>query len=158
MKGLPAFQLYKLESDPSEENNLAENHPEKVKELQSLLEHYVTSGRSTPGTPQKNDGPPMWPQLNWMDSRPNVIIVITDDQGYGDLGCHGNEIIRTPHLDQFYSESVHLTNFHVSPTCAPTRAALMRSDEHTSELQTLMRSSNDVFSFKKKIRYRIKTR
>jgi len=56
---------------------------------------------------------------------PNVIVVITDDQGYGDLGCHGNEIIRTPNLDALYEQSVRLTDFHVGPTCAPTRAALM---------------------------------
>jgi len=56
---------------------------------------------------------------------PNVIIVITDDQGYGDLGCHGNAVIKTPHLDRLHAESTRLTNFHVSPTCAPTRAALM---------------------------------
>ena len=58
-------------------------------------------------------------------SQPNVIIVITDDQGYGDLGCHGNDLIRTPNIDEFYNESSRLTNFHVSPTCAPTRASLM---------------------------------
>jgi arylsulfatase A-like enzyme len=58
-------------------------------------------------------------------SRPNIIIVITDDQGYGDLGVHGNPIVETPNLDQFHSESVRLTNYHVDPTCAPTRAALM---------------------------------
>ena len=57
--------------------------------------------------------------------RPNVVIVITDDQGYGDLGCHGNEIIKTPNLDRLHSQSTRLTNFHVSPTCAPTRSALM---------------------------------
>lgn len=56
---------------------------------------------------------------------PNVIIVITDDQGYGDLGFHGNEIIRTPHIDAFFEESVRATNFHVSPTCSPTRGALL---------------------------------
>jgi len=56
---------------------------------------------------------------------PNVVLVITDDQGYGDLGCHGNEIIRTPNLDALYEQSVRLTDFHVGPTCAPTRAALM---------------------------------
>ncbi|MBN2134066.1 MAG: arylsulfatase [Sedimentisphaerales bacterium] len=56
---------------------------------------------------------------------PNVILVITDDQGYGDLGCHGNEIIRTPNLDALYTQSVRLTDFHVGPTCAPTRAGLM---------------------------------
>jgi arylsulfatase A-like enzyme len=57
--------------------------------------------------------------------RPNVILVITDDQGYGDLGCHGNEIIQTPHLDQLYEQSARLTDFHVSPLCTPTRAGLM---------------------------------
>ena len=56
---------------------------------------------------------------------PNVVLVITDDQGYGDLGCHGNRIIKTPNLDNLYKRSVRLTNFHVSPTCSPTRAALM---------------------------------
>lgn len=58
---------------------------------------------------------------------PNVVLVITDDQGYGDLSCHGNPILKTPNLDQLHSESVRLTNFHVSPTCSPTRAALMSS-------------------------------
>jgi arylsulfatase A-like enzyme len=56
---------------------------------------------------------------------PNVILVVTDDQGYGDLGCHGNPILRTPNLDALYRQSVRLTDFHVGPTCAPTRASLM---------------------------------
>ena len=50
---------------------------------------------------------------------------MTDDQGYGDLACHGNPIIKTPHLDELYTQSLRLTNFHVGPTCSPTRAALM---------------------------------
>lgn len=58
-------------------------------------------------------------------SRPNIILVITDDQGYGDLSCHGNPLLRTPHLDRLHDEAVRFTNFHVSPTCAPTRAALL---------------------------------
>lgn len=57
--------------------------------------------------------------------RPNVIVVITDDQGYGDIGAHGNTMIRTPQLDRLRAESVRLTDFHVDPTCSPTRAALM---------------------------------
>jgi arylsulfatase A-like enzyme len=57
--------------------------------------------------------------------QPNVILIITDDQGYGDLACHGNPIIKTPALDQLHAESTRLTNFHVGPTCAPTRASLM---------------------------------
>jgi len=57
--------------------------------------------------------------------KPNVIVVITDDQGYGDLGCHGNPIVKTPAIDAFYKKSVRLTDFHVGPTCAPTRAGLL---------------------------------
>ena len=57
--------------------------------------------------------------------QPNVILIMTDDQGYGDLGCHGNPILKTPNLDKLYSESVRFTDFHVSPFCTPTRAALM---------------------------------
>ena len=57
-------------------------------------------------------------------SRPNVILIMTDDQGYGDLACHGNPIIKTPNLDRLHAESVRMTDFHVSPFCTPTRAAL----------------------------------
>ena len=57
--------------------------------------------------------------------RPNVILVNTDDQGYGDLGCHGNPWIKTPHIDRLYQQGVRLTDFHASPICAPTRAAMM---------------------------------
>jgi len=60
----------------------------------------------------------------WAQS-PNVILVLTDDQGYGDLACHGNEVIITPNLDRLYAKSVRLTDFHVSPACAPTRAGLL---------------------------------
>ncbi len=57
--------------------------------------------------------------------KPNVILIITDDQGYGEIAAHGNPVIKTPHMDKLHSESVRLTDFHVDPTCSPTRAALM---------------------------------
>jgi arylsulfatase A-like enzyme len=56
--------------------------------------------------------------------RPNVIIVITDDQGYGDFGATGNKIIETPHIDAMAKRSVLWDNFYVSPVCSPTRASL----------------------------------
>jgi arylsulfatase A-like enzyme len=56
---------------------------------------------------------------------PNIVLVMTDDQGYGDLSFTGNPILKTPHIDAFARQSVRFTAFHVSPTCAPTRAALM---------------------------------
>ena len=59
------------------------------------------------------------------ESRPNVIVILTDDQGYGDLSAHGNPILQTPHLDRLHDESLRLTNFHVASVCTPTRGELM---------------------------------
>ncbi len=64
-------------------------------------------------------------QRGALGERPNIIIVMADDLGYGDLGCHGNRFVRTPAIDMFYKESARLTSFHVDPTSAPTRAALL---------------------------------
>lgn len=55
----------------------------------------------------------------------NVIVLMTDDQGYGDVGAHGNPFVETPNMDWLHDKSVRLENFHVNPTCSPTRAALM---------------------------------
>lgn len=57
--------------------------------------------------------------------RPNVIIIMTDDQGYGEIAAHGNPLIKTPHLDKLHAESARFTDFHVDPTCSPTRAAFL---------------------------------
>ncbi|MGB0372339.1 MAG: arylsulfatase [Opitutales bacterium] len=57
--------------------------------------------------------------------KPNVVFVLTDDQGYGDIAHHGNPIAITPHLDALARESVSLTDYHVSPTCSPSRASIM---------------------------------
>jgi arylsulfatase A-like enzyme len=57
--------------------------------------------------------------------RPNVIILLTDDQGFGDLSCHGNPQLKTPNLDRLHRESVRFVDFHSAPMCTPTRAQLM---------------------------------
>jgi len=57
--------------------------------------------------------------------RPNVIIVLTDDQGYGDLSCNGNPVLKTPNLDKLRNESLRLTDFHVAPMCTPTRGEIV---------------------------------
>lgn len=58
-------------------------------------------------------------------TKPNIIFVITDDQGYGDLGFAGNPVVKTPHIDRLATESSQLKDYHVAPTCSPTRAALL---------------------------------
>jgi arylsulfatase A-like enzyme len=57
--------------------------------------------------------------------QPNVVLIITDDQGYGDLGFTGNPHVKTPIIDNFARESIRFNQFYVSPVCAPTRASLM---------------------------------
>ena len=78
----------------------------------------------------------LWLSLAWMAAwtvpaasiaarRPNIVFILTDDQGYGDMSCHGHPVLRTPHIDRLHDEGVRFTDFHVSPTCSPTRAALL---------------------------------
>ena len=57
--------------------------------------------------------------------RPNVVVIMTDDQGVGDFGFAGYQLIDTPHLDALHAGGVHLEEFYVSPVCSPTRACLM---------------------------------
>jgi arylsulfatase A-like enzyme len=56
---------------------------------------------------------------------PNIILIMPDDMGWGDIAAHGNPLIKTPSLDRLFAESIRFTDFHVSPTCSPTRSALM---------------------------------
>jgi len=78
-----------------------------------------------------------------VNKKPNVIIVITDDQGYGDLGHTGNKIIKTPTIDKFAAQSVNLTNYHVGTTCAPTRAGILtgRNSNRNGVWHTIMGAS-----------------
>jgi len=57
--------------------------------------------------------------------RPNIIFILTDDQGYGDMSCHGHPLLKTPNLDRLHREGLCFADFHVSPTCSPTRSALL---------------------------------
>ncbi len=60
------------------------------------------------------------------DRHPNIIFILTDDMGYGDLGCYGQQTLRTPNIDQLASEGIRFTRFYAgSPVCAPSRASLM---------------------------------
>lgn len=62
--------------------------------------------------------------------KPNILLIMTDDQGWGDLSLHGNESIETPNLDRLAKESTRFNRFYVSPVCAPTRASLLTGRYH----------------------------
>jgi arylsulfatase A-like enzyme len=68
--------------------------------------------------------------LNAQDRRPNVIVMLTDDQGWGDVGIHGNLDVRTPNLDRLASEGARFEHFYVQPVCSPTRAELLTGRHH----------------------------
>jgi arylsulfatase len=133
-------ELYDLEGDPGERHDVAARHPEIVAALERVAEAAraelgdALTGRAGAGVrppggvvkpPRPKPAPVVPPATGKSGRRPNVIYVMTDDQGYGDIAAHGNPVIRTPHLDRLWRESVRFTEFHASPTCAPTRAALL---------------------------------
>jgi arylsulfatase A-like enzyme len=61
--------------------------------------------------------------------KPNVLIVLTDDQGMGDFSCYGNPVLKTPNLDHLREQCVRFTDFHVAPMCTPTRGELMTGQD-----------------------------
>ncbi len=71
---------------------------------------------------------------------PNVLLIMTDDQGWGDVGFHGNPQLKTPHLDRLAGQSTELTQFHVCPVCSPTRASLLtgRYNYRTGAIDTYL--------------------
>lgn len=91
--------------------------------LLSLLLTALVAGCARAGvTPASGVGPAL--------RAPNVILIVTDDQGYGDLGFTGNGRISTPNLDRLAREGTTFTAFYVSPVCAPTRASLLTGRYH----------------------------
>ena len=83
--------------------------------VSALLLGWLLATSFGPDTPPAAAAPP----------QPNVIIVMTDDQGLGDFSFTGNPVLQTPHFDAFARESVRLTDFHVAPMCSPTRGQLL---------------------------------
>ena len=63
-------------------------------------------------------------------AQPNILLIVTDDQGYGDLSCHRNSVLETPNMDRLAGQSVRLDQFHTAPVCAPTRASLLTGRNH----------------------------
>jgi arylsulfatase len=127
------WELYQISRDRGEQTNLALADPKRVQAMAERFEDWARrvgvpaaervatqpAVRATAGRPEAGSRAAISP------NHPNILLVMTDDQGYGDLSFTGNPILKTPNLDAFARESVRFTAFHVSPTCAPTRSALM---------------------------------
>ncbi len=79
---------------------------------------------------EESSGAQSGPEAKKPDKHPNVVLVMTDDQGYGDIRLHGNSIVQTPALDGLAKDGVRLDRFYVSPVCAPTRASLLTGRYH----------------------------
>ena len=58
-------------------------------------------------------------------ARPNVVFVMTDDQGYGEMSVHGNPILNTPYMDRLHGQSIRLSDYHAAPMCTPSRGQLL---------------------------------
>jgi arylsulfatase len=72
---------------------------------------------------------------------PNVLIVMVDDMGYGDLSCHGSPFVETANLDRFHDSAIRLTDFHTAPMCSPTRAQLLTGLDAMRNGSTIVASS-----------------
>ncbi|MHC1768992.1 MAG: sulfatase-like hydrolase/transferase [Verrucomicrobiia bacterium] len=133
-------QLFNVKEDPWEVHNLAPDpkHATTIARLDATLrelmremkdplpEEKVFASRSLETAAVGSEAVPgKAPERAPGRKQPNIVFVLTDDQGYGDLGWTGNPVLRTPQIDSFARHSVRFTDFHVSPTCAPTRSALM---------------------------------
>jgi arylsulfatase len=84
-------------------------------------------------------------RINSEPERPNIIIVLSDDQGYGDFSCHGNPLLKTPALDKLHDESIRLSDFHVTPLCTPTRGQLLTGmDAMHNKAATVLTARNII--------------
>ena len=117
------IELYDLSKDLGEKTNIAEHHPGIVGKIRDAMKkaHEPTDRWKVRG---RRSGAAATPR------KPNVLLIMTDDQGWGDIGAHGNPDLYTPVLDRLSREGATFDRFYVSPVCAPTRASLLTGRDH----------------------------
>jgi len=121
--------LFDLGKDLAEQNDLAPAMPEKVSELKKTMMTYLETIDANMPTKNPDYDPAKDPAKALAkkgQKKPNVVIIFTDDQGWGDIGCFGLENGKTPNLDRMASEGMKFTDFYVNAAqCSASRAALM---------------------------------
>jgi len=123
-------ELFHLHDDPAEENNLINAHSQLAASMKAQLREWVLSCRKSfdgedYSEPYESQGSFLIVETDKQQLPPNIILLITDDQGYGDVSAHGSPDVLTPNMDMLKSQGISLDDFHASPTCAPTRSAIM---------------------------------
>ena len=115
-----ARELYDHRSDPHETRNLASGTAQADRVRQMSLELAATYPRALRSEAETA------PKPAESDTKPNIVLILADDLGYGDLGCYGSQQNRTPHIDRMAKEGLRFTDFHTNGSmCTPTRAALL---------------------------------
>ena len=121
-------ELYNLKRDIGESDNLAKRMPDKAAKMKAQLDAMLKEHGAK--IPRRNPRPvtqdkPHGQQVD-ASSRPNIVFILADDLGYGDVGCYGAEKIRTPNIDKLAKEGVLFADAHAgASTCTPTRYGLL---------------------------------
>jgi len=132
-KGAASPALYNLEEDIGETTDVAKNHPKVVERLrgymaafeQELAQNSRPAGFVENPKPLTKATPSPANPAHAAATRPNILIIFTDDQGYADLGCFGSPENQTPGLDQLAKDGTKFTSFYAQPVCGPSRSALL---------------------------------
>ena len=131
------WELYDLDADRTEQRDLASEQPVRARQLAAMWDTWAKRANVLPlGTwrgKKEHDTkkkaakrPPPKTDASGGPRKPNVLLIVADDLGYGDVGCHGGKQIPTPHIDSLAAHGVRCTSGYVScPVCSPTRAGLL---------------------------------
>ncbi|MFO0906306.1 MAG: sulfatase-like hydrolase/transferase [Pirellulales bacterium] len=120
-----AWEVYDLGVDPGEQNDVASQSQDAIERAKAILKEQTDANEvfpiSIPDDAAQSD----------KSSRPNLVWIMADDLGYGELGCYGQQLIQTPRLDQMAREGLRFTQFYAGATvCAPSRSVLMTGQHH----------------------------
>ena len=123
--GVVPDALFNLDSDSMEKHNVLSQNPEVAKRLRGQLNQWLTKVNAKMPRSSDEKDVSVADKSKSPKSKPNFIILLTDDQGYQDLGCYGSPNIKTPRIDAMASQGIRFTDFYAQPVCGPSRKAIL---------------------------------